>query len=114
TIAGITTTEFASENRLTDTTLNLNHLRTTLRLTLELEDEPRIRLRLHIQMKLSRRRLFPRSFSDRYPSVMEHALLRLRTGQIQRHGDFRQETTGMHAASSAGSSRVDEDLKAWL
>lgn len=92
-------------------TLDLKDLRATLRLAVELEYESGVRLRLHIQVELSGRALG--FFSHSNPTVVEDGTCpRLRSRQIQRHGDFPEQPPGGDAAGSASPARVDRDYQA--
>ena len=51
-VAGGSEAELAGEDGLTDVALNLEHLRTALRLAVELKDESRVGLGPHVQVKL--------------------------------------------------------------
>nr|GMD89201.1 proline-, glutamic acid- and leucine-rich protein 1-like [Ipomoea batatas] len=76
-------TELAGENRLTNVSLDLEHLRAAFWLAVELKNESRVRLGLHIHVELRAGVL--RILPNRNPTVVEHHSSRFRPREIYRH-----------------------------
>ena len=112
-IAGVSEAEFAGEDGLSDITLDLKHLRTTLRLAVELKHESRVGFGLNIQMKLGNLRTGAlNAFADGDPPVVEHTSLTLGSRQIQRDRNPAQKPPGVNPTGSAPPPRVDCDFEA--
>lgn len=109
-VTGVSETELAGENWLSDVALDLKNLWTTLRFAVELKDKSRIRFGFNIQVKLSRGGFG--LIIESNPAIVEDDGVGLSSREIQGDGEFTQEPAGVKAAGGGGAASVDGNLEA--